>query len=79
MTQGCARWRDDLAAFVLGALDEDESAAMTRHLATCPACRADYQELVPIRDWLTRTRRHLAICRECRAYYENLVQPPPAR
>lgn len=73
MTQGCAGWRDDLAAFVLGALDGEDRAAMERHLADCAACRAAYQELVPVRDWLTRTRRHLAACRECRAYYEDLV------
>jgi len=78
MTQGCARWRDDLAAFVLGALDDEDCAAMKLHLADCPACRAMYQELVPVRDWLTRTRQHLADCRECRAYYEELVYPPVA-
>lgn len=49
---------------------------MRLHLADCPACRAAYQELVPVRDWLTRTRQHLADCRECRAYYEELVYPP---
>jgi anti-sigma factor RsiW len=79
MTQGCARWRDDLAAFVLGALDGEDRAAMKLHLAACPACRAAYQELVPVRDWLTRTRRHLAACPECRAYYEDLVYPALAR
>jgi predicted anti-sigma-YlaC factor YlaD len=79
MTQGCARWRDDLAAFVLSALDAEDRAAMKRHLADCPECRAAYQELVPVRDWLARTRRHLTACRECRAYYEDLVHPPLAR
>ena len=73
MNQGCAGWRDDLAAFVLGALDGEDRAAMEWHLADCAACRAAYQELVPVRDWLTRTRRHLAACGECRAYYEDLV------
>ena len=79
MTQGCAGWRDDLAAFVLDALDREGRAAMKRHLADCPACRAAYQELVPVRDWLARTRQHLADCRECRAYYADLVHPPLAR
>jgi anti-sigma factor RsiW len=79
MTQGCARWRDDLAALVLGALDGEDRAAMKTHLAACPACRAAYQELVPVRDWLTRTRQHLVTCRECRAYYEDLVYPQFAR
>lgn len=75
MTQGCVERRDDLAAFVIGALDRGERAAMKRHLATCPSCRADYEDLVPVRDWLARTRRHLATCLACRAYYEDLVRP----
>jgi hypothetical protein len=74
MSHGCAEWRGDLAAYVIGALEEDECAAMRRHLAGCPACRADYVDFLPVRDWLTQARRHLAVCRECRADYET----PPA-
>jgi anti-sigma factor RsiW len=79
MTQGCASWRDDLASFMLGALDADDHAAMRRHLTTCHECRAAYWELLPVRDWLTRTRQHLAACQDCRAYYEDLVRPHLAR
>ena len=79
MTQGCAEWRDDLATFVIGALEEDEQAAMRRHLATCPWCRADYEDLVPVRDWLARTKQHLAVCRTCRTDYEDLLHLRPAR
>jgi anti-sigma factor RsiW len=79
MTQGCARWRDDLATFVIGALEEDEQAAMRRHLATCPGCRANYEELVPVRDWLARTKQHLAVCQACRTDYEDLLHLRPAR
>ena len=75
MSHGCAEWRGDLAAYVIGALEEDECAAMKRHLAACPACRADYEDFLPVRDWLTQTRRHLAVCRECRADYEELLRP----
>ena len=46
MSHGCAEWRDDLGAYVIGALEEDEHAAMRRHLAACPACRADYEDLL---------------------------------
>ena len=66
MSHGCDRWRGDLGAYVVGALDSDECAAMERHLAACPACRTDYKYLLPVRDWLTRTRRHLATCLVCR-------------
>jgi anti-sigma factor RsiW len=79
MTQGCPRWRDDLAMFVIGALDGEERAAMKRHLATCRRCRADYQDLVPVRDWLARTKQHLAVCRACRTDYEDLLHLRPAR
>lgn len=69
MIQGCARWRGDIAAFVIGALEEEERDAIRRHLATCPSCRADYEDLVPVRDWLVRMKRHLAVCRTCRIDY----------
>jgi anti-sigma factor RsiW len=73
MSQDCAGWRGDLGAYLIGALDAQERAAMRRHLAACPACRADYENLLPVRDWLASTKRHLAICRACRADYENLL------
>ena len=73
MSQGCARWRGDLGAYVIGALEREERAAMRQHLGACPACRADYQDLLPVRDWLTLTKRHLAACRACRADYEELL------
>ena len=79
MNHGCAEWRGDLGAYVVGALEEDEHAAMRWHLAVCPACRADYEDFLPVRDWLTRTKQHLAHCQECRADYEELFLPglPP--
>jgi anti-sigma factor RsiW len=72
MSQGCAVWRDNLGAYVIGALDSEERPAMRRHLATCPACRTDYEDLLPVRDWLTRTKRHLAVCLASRTDYEDL-------
>lgn len=73
MSQGCARWRGDLGAHVIGALEGEEHAALRRHLAACPACRADYEDLLPVRDWLARTKRHLATCRACRAGYADIL------
>jgi anti-sigma factor RsiW len=46
---------------------------MRRHLAACPACRTDYEDLLPVRDWLTRTKRHLTACPACRTRYEDLI------
>lgn len=73
MCQGCAQWRGELGAYVIGALDAQERAAMRRHLADCPTCRADYEDLLPVIAWLALTKRHLASCPACRADYEELL------
>ena len=39
------RWADATGAYVLGALAQDELAAFEEHLATCPQCRAEAEEL----------------------------------
>lgn len=39
------RWDDDVAAFLLGALEEDEREAFERHLLTCAACREEVEFL----------------------------------
>jgi len=41
------RWSDDLAAYVLGALEGDEAAAFERHLAGCERCRKEMRWLEP--------------------------------
>lgn len=38
----------DVAAYVLGILDEPEDAAFARHFATCERCRAEYRELADL-------------------------------
>jgi anti-sigma factor RsiW len=52
MSQACTMWHDDIGAYILGALDPDESTWVRQHLRTCAACRADYHDLLPVRDWL---------------------------
>ncbi len=37
-------FQEDLSAFVLGALDANETAALETHLQTCEACRAELAE-----------------------------------
>jgi anti-sigma-K factor RskA len=39
------RWEDAAGTYVLGALPDDEKAAYEAHLATCPACRTETDEL----------------------------------
>jgi len=54
MSQGCAEWRGDLGAYVIGALVRDWLAWTRLHLAACTACRAGYEDLLPARYWLAR-------------------------
>jgi len=54
MTRACAEWRGDIGAYIVGALDREGCAAVRRHLAACPVCRTEYDDLRPVRDWLAR-------------------------
>jgi anti-sigma factor RsiW len=54
MSRACAAWRGDIGAYIVGALSARAGAVVRRHLQTCPACRDDYEDLVPVRDWLDR-------------------------
>jgi len=48
--EGHRRWEDELAAWMLGALDEPEAEAFERHLARCERCRSDLNWLRPAVD-----------------------------
>jgi hypothetical protein len=52
MSHSCAEWRGDVGAYIIGALNGRERALVSRHLAACAGCRADYDDLVPVRAWL---------------------------
>jgi hypothetical protein len=54
MSASCAQWRGDIGAYVVGALDARDHGRVTRHLAECRGCRADYDELIQVRDCLDR-------------------------
>jgi Putative zinc-finger len=53
MSSSCAQWRGDIGAYIVGALDARACHQVTRHLADCAGCRADYDELIPVRNWLS--------------------------
>jgi anti-sigma-K factor RskA len=40
-----ARWSEDIGAYLLGALPSDERERFERHLAACPECRREVEEL----------------------------------
>ncbi|MGH2589618.1 MAG: zf-HC2 domain-containing protein, partial [Actinomycetota bacterium] len=44
------RWEDELAAWMLGALEESEAEEFERHLAQCERCRSDLEWLRPAVD-----------------------------
>jgi hypothetical protein len=52
MSRACPEWRGDLAVYGVGALDPQPCAAVRRHLRICPACQAEYEDLVPVVGWL---------------------------
>jgi hypothetical protein len=52
MSYSCAEWRGDIGAYIVGALDGRARIRVSRHLAACDGCRADYDDLVPVRAWL---------------------------
>src|SRR5215831_14976883 len=54
MSQACAEWHGEIGAYVVGALSPAEAGQVQRHLRGCAGCRADYQDLAPVRDWLGR-------------------------
>ena len=57
------RWREELGAFLLGALEPGEAEALERHLEGCERCREELRWLAPAHDALPET-----VAR---------VQPPP--
>jgi hypothetical protein len=54
MSYSCAQWRGEIGAYIVGALDGPARARVSRHLVACPGCRADYDELIPVRGWLSQ-------------------------
>jgi len=49
------RFQDDIGAYLLSALEPAEQAAFEGHLATCPECRAEVEELRVAADALPRS------------------------
>jgi anti-sigma-K factor RskA len=48
-------YRDNIGAYVLGALPELEAEVLERHLASCEGCRADVEELRPVTAAMARS------------------------
>jgi anti-sigma factor RsiW len=61
------RWRDDLAAYLLGALEPGEAAALERHAEGCERCRSEMEWLTPAVRALPETVERLEAPRRLRA------------
>ena len=61
---------EDVAAYVLGALEPDEAEAFRRHLADCPECREELAEFEQVTEALPPASAQYAVpraLRTCRA------------
>lgn len=49
------RWQEDVAAYMLGALEPERAAALERHLESCERCRVEVRWLTPALDALPQS------------------------
>jgi anti-sigma-K factor RskA len=54
-TRSHEEFKDNIGAYVLGALPELEAELLERHLATCESCRAEVEELHPVTAAIARS------------------------
>jgi anti-sigma-K factor RskA len=86
-TSDHTRWSDDLAAYVLGALDSREASELERHLEGCESCQQELRWLEPAVHSLPETverqepPRQLreALMAEVREDARREAQPAPAK
>jgi urease accessory protein UreF len=82
MSQACSEWRGDIGAYIVGALEHGGAANVRRHLRACAACRSEYEDLLPVRDWLMRpgmASTTAAARRRMGGPVLRLVRPPGGR
>jgi hypothetical protein len=47
-TDGCRHWKEELGAYALGHLSEEDRSSLEAHLEGCPACRAEADSLFAV-------------------------------
>lgn len=47
-TDGCRHWKEELGAYALGHLSEEERSSLEAHLEGCPDCRAEADSLLAV-------------------------------
>ncbi|HEV2858605.1 MAG TPA: anti-sigma factor [Solirubrobacterales bacterium] len=81
------QWSEDLAAYMLGALDPDETAGFERHLEGCERCQAEVRWFEPAVQLLPESveraepppRLREALMAEVRGDVRSAERPAPAR
>lgn len=61
------RWREDLAAYVLGALEPEQAAALERHAEDCERCQAELRWLMPAVQAISESPERVEAPRELRS------------
>jgi anti-sigma factor RsiW len=54
MSEQTDPWREELGAYLLGALEAEEAERVRLHLEQCPGCRSAYAELAPVVDLMAK-------------------------
>ena len=73
------RHRDDVAAYLLGALNEDERGAFERHLRECDECQDEFDRLQPAAEALPASVQQLPPPPGLKARLMAEVDPRPRR
>jgi hypothetical protein len=58
----CAECRDNLVAYLEGILPESENAAVESHVAACPPCRTEMQQVENVRERLNTNGKTVGRC-----------------
>ena len=84
-------YQEEIGAYLLGALTDRERQAFERHLANCPECRNEIEQLRPAADALPRSVEQVqpppslkeslmaVVDREAREAAPEVAQAPPRR
>jgi anti-sigma factor RsiW len=75
----CAEIHPNLAAFALDGLESEEAAEVRRHLASCPGCRGELEELRPTGAQLTQRKPGEVLQRRLTVGRMSLGVPRPGR
>jgi anti-sigma-K factor RskA len=77
-TRSHEEYKDNIGAYVLGALPELESELLERHMATCESCRSEVEELRPVTAAIARSVPQVAAPPELKVRLMDIVNSEAA-